>query len=226
MGPVVAGAVVDAVGGLVSSALSAHQADKQMRFQERMSSTAHQREVADLRKAGLNPILSANAGASSPSGAMGDAPDFGELGSRGVSTAFAAKRLKGDLVEQKARIGSIGKDIELKDAQRRAVEATLPQKSVVGDAVTSARTLLQDFVVGRSEAAADRQRLVHLKDTEWKARQRQAEQRLEKQRSALQAGSARMEARRQAAERRARTGDRGAPRVDPGLGIPAPRRRP
>lgn len=111
---VVAAGVAGAAGLLglgASSAYGASQADKQMRFQERMSSTAHQREMADMRKAGLNPVLSAKyGGASTPPGASAPTPDFNSP----INSALSA--------------ASMASQIRLQNAQARDVEASATGK--------------------------------------------------------------------------------------------------
>ncbi len=80
---------------------SAAEAQKGRDFQQLMSDTAYQRVVADLKKAGLNPILAVNQGsASTPSGFVGSgfsssgtsASGFASGGSKGSGYTSSGSR--------------------------------------------------------------------------------------------------------------------------------------
>lgn len=80
------------------NAFNADQAQSQMDFQERMSNTSHQREVKDLIAAGLNPVLSANNGASSPAGSS--------VSGGAASADTSATNVKAQLFMQQMQVGA------------------------------------------------------------------------------------------------------------------------
>lgn len=97
-----------------ANAAASANAQAQRDWQERMSNTAHTREVADLRNAGLNPILSATggSGASTPSGAVAPviANDFNQMASN-ITSAYRVKEVDKKLAE--ANLSKIASETDL-----------------------------------------------------------------------------------------------------------------
>ena len=90
----IGGAALGAAGSLFSGIQSKNSAKDQEDFQRHMSNTSYQRQMRDLRKAGLNPILAAKlGGASTPQGAGYQMPNIGEAATKGAHQAASAKQV-------------------------------------------------------------------------------------------------------------------------------------
>jgi len=144
------GAASSLVGGREQNAASAEQAAKQMDFQERMRATQYQTTVADLKAAGLNPMLAyTQGGAGTPAGAM--AQQGNPLGEAGTSAREAAMAVANFKQLQTQNI------LTQEQAEKTAADTNLSRDQATYTRANTAREIAQMPGYGKFGALRDAQ---------------------------------------------------------------------
>ncbi|AXH77703.1 MAG: DNA pilot protein [Microviridae sp.] len=142
--PIATGAL-NYIGQQNTNVANAEQAQKQMDFQASQTSTSYQRGVADMKAAGLNPMLAySQGGAASGSGAQASMGNALGAGANSAQSAYLARQ---QMAQSDAQIGNINADTDLKssteDLQKQQRLESVSRTTNLG---TQNEKLLKDII--------------------------------------------------------------------------------
>lgn len=141
---------------------AAKEAEKNRRFQERMSNSAYQRAAADLEAAGLNRILAVGSPASVPSGNAAPVvpADLSRVVSNGVSVATARQQIaqsqaQTNLLDEQEKTEGLRQELTRQQAEQARTQAISNAESARKTSLEADRAEVFNPVVKAAGDAVD-----------------------------------------------------------------------